>query len=94
MNNDLQICVGVASYAPWLRLGKASLKDFVYKCVELGFTAIEPCDRTIVSTETFYLKQMQAFFRREGLTIPCLDVRNDFTVKDVDEWRSVTGIPA
>lgn len=87
MNNDLQISVGVASYAPWLRLGKASLQDFVFKCVELGFTAIEPCDRTIVSTETFYLKQMQTFFRREGVAIPCLDVRNDFTVKDADEWE-------
>lgn len=88
MDSPLQICVGVASYDPWLRLGTASLRDFVFKCLELGFTAVEPCDRTIVSTETFYLKQMQAFFRREGVTVPCLDVRNDFTVKDADEWEA------
>jgi sugar phosphate isomerase/epimerase len=88
MTNPLLICVGVESYEPWLLLGTASLRDFVFKCLDLGFTAIELCDRTITSTETFYLKQMQAFFRREGVTVPCLDVRNDFTVKDADEWEA------
>lgn len=88
MNNDLQVCVGVASYAPWLRLGKASLEDFMFTCQDLGFTAIEPCDRTLTSIEPAYLKRMGTFFSREGFTIPCIDVRNDFTVKDPDEWEA------
>lgn len=88
MPSELQVCVGVASYAPWLRLATATFEDFAFRCRELGFTAIEPCDRTIKSTEPGYLKEMKGFFAREGFTVPCLDVRNDFTVKDADEWEA------
>jgi sugar phosphate isomerase/epimerase len=31
---------------------------------------------------------MKNFFEREGFTIPCVDVRNDFVVRDADEWEA------
>lgn len=88
MNHRPQVCVGVASYAPWLRLGIVSLEEFAVECANLGFTAIEPCDRSIEYTDETYLSRLSDSLENMGLTIPCIDVRNDFTVKDSIEWRS------
>src|SRR5215510_624133 len=87
INHRPLVCVGVASFAPWLRLGM-SLEEFAAACVDLGFSAIEPCDRSIKSTDAEYLARLSESVERMGLTIPCIDVRNDFTVKDVAEWRA------
>jgi sugar phosphate isomerase/epimerase len=82
------ISIGVASFSPWMRLGKLSLEEFAMVCREHGFNAIEPCDRSIKSRETEYLSELKRFFNKEGFIIPCIDVRNDFTVKDMAEWKS------
>src|SRR5215471_14960943 len=87
INHEPLVCVGVASFAPWLRLGM-SLEEFAAECVNLGFTAVEPCDRRIERTDPEYLVRLSKSLQRMGLTIPCIDVRNYFTVKDVTEWRS------
>lgn len=84
----LNICVGVASFSPWLRSGAATLETFALACQRLGFTAIEPCDRSIRSTAPVFLAELRRFLDREGLTVPCVDVRNDFTVTDSGEWHA------
>lgn len=86
--NDLKVCVGNASCAPWLKEGKISLEDFSIRCKDLGFNAIEPCDRSIKSNSHQFLRQLKRFYSKLGMSLPCLDIRNDFTVKDSEEWLS------
>lgn len=86
--NNLKVCVGVASCAPWLKEGIISLEDFSIKCKELGFNAIEPCDRSIKSNSPQYIRELKRFYSKIGMGLPCLDIRNDFTVKNYDEWIS------
>lgn len=84
---ERKICVGVASCAPWLKSGVISLEDFSRICKDEGFRAIEPCDRSIGSTSADRIRQLKKYYRLLEMDLPCLDIRNDFTVENVNEWN-------
>lgn len=88
MTTEKKICVGVASCAPWLKSGVVSLEDFSRTCKDIGFDAIEPCDRSIQSCSPDRIRQLKKYYRSLEMKVVCLDIRNDFTVTDETEWEN------
>src|SRR5262245_23918030 len=71
---ETDISLAVVSFGDELKTGAMTTEQFLDAAVELGFSAVELCDRTVRDP----LKVRNDLLDR-GLSMPSIALRNDFT---------------
>lgn len=71
---ETDISLAVVSFGDELKTGAMSTEQFLDAAVELGFSAVELCDRTVRDP-----RKVRVDLLDRGLSMPSIALRNDFT---------------